>query len=125
MAKETEENFFNNDIPIQSPEDMFATETSDSISESDVFAGTEDFHKTLSQLDDGRKPKKSSKEKRHYSTSQKVLVLGITTLLITLICVLITPRSKKTTDETFTATPKPADQTLTATPKPADQIFKC
>ena len=108
MAKESEENFFNNDIPIQSPEDLFATETSNSISERDVFVGTEDFHKTLSQLDDGRKPKKSSTEKRHYSTPQKILALGITTLLITLICVLITPRPKKTTDETFTATPKPA-----------------
>jgi len=107
MAKETEEKFFSNDLPTESPEDMFATDTPDSISESDVFAGTKDFYKTLSQTGDTHKQTKSSKEKRHYSTSQKVLAISIITLLITLSYALI-PKTKKNTYQTIIATPSPA-----------------
>lgn len=121
MAKEKEEKFFSNDLPTESPEDMFATDTSDSISESDVFAGTKDFYKTLSQTGDTHKQTKSSKEKRHYSTSQKVLAISIITLLITLSYALI-PRTKKNTSQTIIATPNPTPSadfnTNKATPSP-------
>lgn len=108
MSKKTEENFFDNDIPLESSEDLFAADASDSITESDVFVGSEDFHKTLSQLEDSGKPSKLSKEKQHYSISQKVMALGIVALLITLTCVLMAPKQEKAADRIFIAPPKPA-----------------
>jgi len=104
MAKEKEENFFSEDI---SPEDMFATDASGSISESDVFAGTEDFHKTLSKTVNSRKSTKPSKEKRSYSTSQKVLILSIITLLITISYVLLKPDSTKAAFQSLATTSNP------------------
>ncbi|HPS55676.1 MAG TPA: hypothetical protein PLP05_08760, partial [Sedimentisphaerales bacterium] len=105
MEKEIEKIFFSEDLPIESPEDMFVTGTSGSISESDVFVGTEDFHKTLSQPEGNRKKTKSSK--RHYSITSKIMALAIITLLIIIICILSTTLLNKTTHQTITASANP------------------